>query len=212
MVLPGCRPAAMDRAPQTPRARPAARAVADGRRASASISPTPTDDRPILSPLPSSPRVWSAEEVAECFPAEQRRPPTTAVLWPVMDHVTALAEGGEVTVGVVGGVVVPMRSRQDYPRSAHGGQQIDGAGEAREPPSPVTPAASLYVPPASVAEVAHHTPVRSSADVAASTSSAEADGDRQLAPVDRVEEAVFVPDRHGAKIGRIKRSGRATAD
>jgi hypothetical protein len=40
-------------------------------------------------------------------------------------------------------------------------------------------------------------PVRTLAGLAAPTGAPEADHGRELRPVDRIEEAVFGPDRHG---------------
>ena len=119
---------------------------------------------------------------------------------PIVDHVAALAEGREVGVGVVGGVVIPMGSSQHNSCSVN---QAEDVGPCRDPypPAPaIAPSASLRVPPAPVAEVVDHPPMRSSAALAAAPSPTEPDHGRELCPVDGVEEAMLGPDRHGAAL------------
>ena len=119
------------------------------------------------------------------------------MLWPVVDYVAALAEGCEVGVRVVGGVVIAMGGCQDDIGPASATENIHCSGPDPDPaPPPVAPATSLSVPLAPIAEVIDHLPVRTPAALAAALRPAEADRHRQLAPVDRVEEAVLGPDRH----------------
>ena len=57
--------------------------------------------------------------------------------------------------------------------------------------------AGFSVPPAAIAEVVDHLPMRPPATLTAALCPAEADRHRQLVPVNRVEEAVLGPDRYG---------------
>ena len=119
------------------------------------------------------------------------------MLRPVVDHVAALAEGREVGVRVVRGVMIPVGGGQDHPSPASAAEDV-GTGPDPDPAPPtIAPATGLSVPPTPIAEVIDHLPVRSSAALTAALGPAEADRHRQLAPVDRVEEAVLGPDRHG---------------
>jgi hypothetical protein len=54
--------------------------------------------------------VTSVEKVAQRLPSEQCAPAPLPMLRPVVDHLASLAEGIEVGIGVVRGVVVPMAS------------------------------------------------------------------------------------------------------
>ena len=77
-------------------------------------------------------------------------------------------------------------------------------------PQPVTPAAGVHIPPATVAEVVDDPPMRSPAAFAAPPCPSEPDHGRELRPVDGVEEAVLGPDRHGGApchSAQRKRSG-----
>jgi len=118
------------------------------------------------------------------------------MLWPVVDHVTALAEGCEVSVRIVGGVVIPVCSCQHDMGAAGAAEDVGTQPDSDPAPPPVAPATSLSVPLAPIAEVIDHLPVRTPAALAAALRPAKADRHRQLAPVDRVEEAVLWPDRH----------------
>ena len=56
------------------------------------------------------------EEVTESPQPEHLAPPSPAVLLPIVEHVTPLAERGEVAGPVVAGVVVQMRTGQNHAR------------------------------------------------------------------------------------------------
>ena len=141
--------------------------------------------------------IGTAEQIADRLSPEQRAPAPPPMLRSIVDHVAPLAEGREVGIRVVRGVVIAVRSSQHHPGPTG---QVEGVSSCRDPDPPapaVTPAIGLRVPPAPVAEVVDHLPVRSSAALAAASSPAEADLRRQLCPVDGVEEAVLRPDQHG---------------
>ena len=120
------------------------------------------------------------------------------MLRPVVDHVAALAEGCEVGVCVVGRVVIAMGGCQDDMGLASAAEDIDARPDPDPAPPSIAPTAGLSVPPTPIAEVVDHLPVRSPTALAAALRPTKADRHRQLAPVDRVEEAVLGPDRHGA--------------
>ena len=123
------------------------------------------------------------------------------MLWPVVDHVAALAEGREVGVRVVSGVVVSMsRGRHDV-RHPHPGHEIVEARRAGDRlPLLIALGAQLTVPPAAIRETVDFLPVWPSAPLAAAASPPKADHRRELRPVDGVEEAVLGPDRHGSAL------------
>ena len=127
----------------------------------------------------------------------------------IVTHVAGLAERRQVSQTVVAGVVVEMRAGQRHARPAerqgrrdagearlrvdHGG----GAGQCPYPPAPaVPPAGAGVVPPSSVAEMHDVATVRPAAMLALPLGAVEADQRGQLAPVDRVEPAMFACDRH----------------
>ncbi len=72
--------------------------------------------------------VGGAEQVAESLPPKQRPPPSPLMLRPVVDHVASLAEGREVGVCIVRGVVIPVRRGQHQPGS-------DGRGRGCRSPT-----------------------------------------------------------------------------
>jgi hypothetical protein len=129
------------------------------------------------------------------------------MLQPVVDHMAALAEGSEVGVSVVRGVVIAMGSGKNDPRSSSLTEDVDPCCDPDPSPPAVTPASDICVPPAAIAEVVDHPPVRPSAALTAASRSPEPDRDRELRPVDGVEEAVLGPDRHALSI----RSGNCPA-
>lgn len=76
------------------------------------------------------------------------------MLWRVVKHVAALAEGCEVGVPVVGGTVVPVGGRQHHPRGPHGPEYVVSSNcQAHYPPCAIAPKGRLSVPPAAVAEM-----------------------------------------------------------
>ena len=119
------------------------------------------------------------------------------MLRPIVDHVAALAESREVGVRVVGRVVVAMGGCKDDVGPTSTAEDIDARPDPDPAPPSIAPTAGLSIPPAAVAEVVDHLPVRSPAALTPALRPAEADRHRRLTPVDRVEEAVLGPDRHG---------------
>ena len=89
-----------------------------------------------------------------------------------------LAEGREVGVRVVRGVVIPMRGSEDDPRPT--GTTEDVAPHPNpDPPAPaIAPPAGFRVPPAAIPEVVDHLPMWPSAAFAAALRPAEADHHR----------------------------------
>lgn len=119
------------------------------------------------------------------------------MLRPVVDQVASLAEGREVGVRVVRGVVVPVGRSQNDPCSTGPTEDV-GRYPDPDPPAPaIPPPARLGIPLAAVAEMIDHPPVRAPAALAAALRPPEPDHGRKLRPVDGVEEGVLGPDRHG---------------
>jgi hypothetical protein len=144
--------------------------------------------------------VGTTEQIAYRLPAKQRPPSTPLVLRPVVDHVAALAEGGEVGVRVVRGVVIPMGCGQNDPGPASVAEDVYLCRDPDPAAPAVAPAARIRVPPAPITEVVDHSPVRPPAALTAASRPPEADHSRELRPVDGVEEAVLGPDRHGGAL------------
>jgi len=113
----------------------------------------------------------------------------------VVEHVAALAEGGEVVGGVVAGVVVEVRAGEDDVGGAHRSQR-EAAPDPGDPTAVRSPDLRPRIPPAPVAEMRNVAAVRAGAAFALGAGAAEADRRGQLAPVDRVEPAVVGTDRH----------------
>src|SRR4051812_1676470 len=118
------------------------------------------------------------------------------MLRPVVVHVAPLAEGGEVRVHVVAGVVIAVGGRQYHPGRSGAGQFLYAWQRLGRPPLPVPPGAHLSIPPAAIVEAVDALPMRALAALAAAPCSAEPDHGRELRPVDEVEKAVLSPDRH----------------
>ena len=118
----------------------------------------------------------------------------------VVDHVAPLAEGREVGIRVVRGVVISMSCGEDNSGLANAAENICPKPKPDPPAPAIPPTTSFCIPPAAIAEVVDHPPVRSPAALAAASSPPEADHGRELRPVDGVEEAVLGPDRHGAAL------------
>ena len=118
------------------------------------------------------------------------------MLWPVVDHVAALAEGREIGVGVVRGVVITMGRRQHHPRPTDPTEDVSFCTDPDPAFPPIAPPTGIRVPPATIAQMVDHPPVWPPAALAATFRPPEPDYGRELRPVDRVEEAVLGPDRH----------------
>lgn len=105
------------------------------------------------------------------------------------------------------------RTRRDWRRCrGRGGPRPAPPGsDAHPPPSPVTPGGGRLVPPAAVAEVDYGSPVRPSTALAGAPGALEPDRDGELWPVDRLEETVLAPDRHGAARRLDRKRERRTA-
>ena len=140
-------------------------------------------------------RVRSPEQIAGRSAPEQRPPSATLMLWPIVVHVAPLAEGGEVLVGVVAGVVIAMRGREHHPGWAQTSKVLEARQALESVPPSVTPTAGRGIPPASIAQMVDRLPVRPSASLAGASRPPEADHGGELRPVDRVVEAVLTPDR-----------------
>jgi hypothetical protein len=111
------------------------------------------------------------------------------MLGPIVDHMAALAERGEVRSRIVAGVVVAMRGRQHHPCAAHVPKHIVGTdGNAHNPGTSVAPGADLIIPPATIPEMEYDPPVRALASFATTASAPKADHRRELRPVDGVEK------------------------
>ena len=133
------------------------------------------------------------------------------MLGPIVDHMAALAERGEVRSRIVAGVVVAMRGRQHHPCAAHVPKHIVGTdGNAHNPGTSVAPGADLIIPLATIPEMEYDPPVRALASFATTASAPKADHRRELRPVDGVEEAMLGPDRHEPTLPQLGYKTRFT--
>ena len=144
-------------------------------------------------PLTGDTRVF--EEVAQ-RPQPKRIPPALpAMLGRIVDHVAALAKRPQVGWIAVARIVIEVRARQHdichpYAREREAAFHRDALALVR------SPAPSIGVPPASIAEMRNLPKVRPTALLAAPTGTLKPDRGGQLLPVNRVEPAIFCTDRH----------------
>ena len=72
-----------------------------------------------------------------------------------------MAESRAVGLRVVRRLVIPMRCGEPHAGRAHEGARIDRLGPEPDPPAPtVAPSCAVRVPPAALAAVVDHLPVR----------------------------------------------------
>jgi hypothetical protein len=117
--------------------------------------------------------VGSAEQVAQRLPPKQGSPTPPLMLGSVVDHVASLAEGREVGVRVVRGVVIPMGGSQNDPGATGTAEDVSFRSDPDPAAPAIPPPAGIRVPPAAVTEVVDHPPVRSPAALTASLRPAE---------------------------------------
>ncbi|NGM37264.1 hypothetical protein G4G93_25650 [Methylobacterium sp. DB0501] len=153
------------------------------------------------------------KEISHRLTPKQSAPAPPLMLVAIVEHVTALAEGREVGVLVVRGVVVAMGSGQHHLGNANVAEQVLVAQPLPELATlAVTPTRNLRIPPATVTEVKDPLKMWPAALITPALRSAEADDRRELGPVDRIEEAVLPPDRHPCSSARALQSSRRVAE
>ena len=142
----------------------------------------------------------------------------------VMAHMASLAERSEVARPVVAGVMVQVGACQndtsgaDHRGSTDAGEpglyalQYDGCRQVTDPPPlPIPPTSRILIPPAPIAEVENVLPVRTPAMLAAPLGTGEPDKVGQLAPIDRVEPAMFACNRHRKALIRVSEDWKRKA-
>ena len=115
------------------------------------------------------------------------------MLEPIVKHVAALAERLEVARPIVGWVVIKVGRRQHNmggadQRLTRGIGDIKGGGSRQGASLAATPAALLFVPPATIAKMVDDLPVWTAA-FTTPLGALEADHRRELRPIDRVKPA-----------------------
>ena len=85
------------------------------------------------------------------------------------------------------------------------GKAVRGRKPAYPPTAIVTPASTLLIIPAAIPEMLHICTMRSAAMLAAPFGALKPDKCGQLAPVDRIEPAMFRADRHEAILSQSAR-------
>lgn len=108
----------------------------------------------------------------------------------------ALAEGYEIALEVVGGVVIAVSRSQYDPRRTDEAEILDGRKAAQRTALLIAPGADAGIPPAPITEMVYRLPMRPTAALAGATCSPKTDRGRELRLVDGVEEAVLRTDRH----------------
>jgi hypothetical protein len=117
------------------------------------------------------------------------------MLWPVVQHVAALAQGGEVGARIAGRIMIEMGAGQ---------HDAGGARETRDvavrlaypPPPTIAPVQPRAIPPAPIAEMHDTRAVRPSAMLTFAPCPAKADRVAQFTPVNWIEPAMLRGDRH----------------
>nr|GFD40894.1 hypothetical protein [Tanacetum cinerariifolium] len=111
--------------------------------------------------------------------------------------------------------MVQVCAREEYARDGHRGGRADASepglracqvhrrGQANPSAPPIAPACHILVPPDPIAEVQHVAAVWATAMLATPFGAAEADDGRQLAPINRIEPAMFARDRHDDSMSQL---------
>src|SRR3546814_5875287 len=119
-------------------------------------------------------------------------------------HVAPLAGRSQVARGVVGRIMVEVDAGDIDPRDTDDRHEVYRPDP--DPPSaPVSPLPTIHVPPPSVAQGEYALTMRAMAMLAPPIGAAEANGSRQLGPVDRVKPAMFGHDRHDDSMSQRER-------
>ena len=169
--------------------------------------------------------VGSGEQVADRAQPERVAPAPTAMSGRIADHVTSLAERGEIARAVVAGIMVQVGAGENYARDERPGRRVDaGEGELVDServrpgqgPHPlsstIAPGRGVEIPPCSFVQVQHVATVGTPAAFAPAPGAAKPDQVGQLRPVDRVKPAMFGGDRHGTTLNHCspERKGKKT--
>jgi hypothetical protein len=140
------------------------------------------------------------EKVADREPPPVSDPPLCQVMRPVVEHVTALAEGAEVPQPVIGRVAVQMRGREHD--ACHSIPTcLDKVGPWGRAPAAIPPRRRLLVEPAPVRQATYESEVRPPAALARTSGALEANAPAQLTPVPRIERPQLTADGHGYAVG-----------
>ena len=124
--------------------------------------------------------VRSGEQVARPAAQPVGDPALGEVLWPVVQHVAALAQAPQVARAVVGRVVAEMSGSQHHPgHTLPGG--LGGTRRRTRPPAPgAAPLPGAGVQPTPFRQARDQLPVRPPVPLATSAGPAEADRPAQL--------------------------------
>ena len=128
--------------------------------------------------------VGPTKQIPQCPTTEQGAPASAFVLRAIVIDMAALAEGHEIAVEVVGGVVIAVSRSQYDPRRTDEAEILDGREAAQRTALPIAPGADAGIPPAPITEMVYRLPMRPTAALAGATCSPKADRGRELRPVD----------------------------
>ena len=135
------------------------------------------------------------EKIAQRSPTMRVQPATTAMLGRIVDHVAALAQGGQLVEGAVAWIVMEVGAGQHHFGPLAPCEDILGRA-SHAPPLRTPPVKPLCIPPPSISEMENTLAMRSPTMLANAPCPFEADEARDMLPVDRVQKDMFGADGH----------------
>ena len=93
--------------------------------------------------------IKTQKQASDGVPHSQREPAPPPVLLAVVKHMAALAKGLQISHPVIGGIMVEMRSRQDYPSRANCEVAAKSSNEAAS--ASIAPRPLVFIPPSTIA-------------------------------------------------------------
>jgi hypothetical protein len=96
--------------------------------------------------------IKTQKQVPYGVPHSQRKKAPPPVLLTVVEHMTTLAQGPQISRPVIGGIMVKVRSRQRHPGYANSDVVAPSSSNAGQSPSAsVAPGPLVFIPPSTVA-------------------------------------------------------------
>src|SRR5690349_24837816 len=117
------------------------------------------------------------------------------MIWPIVDHMAALAEALEIAPPVIGRIVIEMCRRQDDTGSSHLRRRVE-VRPPRRPAATIPPSATGRIEPTSIGQTANCLSVRPAASLTNPGGALEMDLPADLRPVGGVGPPHLRLDRH----------------
>jgi len=73
------------------------------------------------------------------------------VLFTVVKHMATLAKSLQISLSVIGGIVVKVRSRQRYPGCANSDAVANSSQAGQSPAASIAPGPFVFIPPSTIA-------------------------------------------------------------